>query len=68
MPILGYPARPEHDQVAPAAVVFGVSHPRTRPAVVGAEALATAQRAEWHVDMSDDALRALAVNRSAVTL
>lgn len=68
MSILSHVRMPEHDQVAPAAVVFGVSHPRTRPAVVGAEALATARRAEWHVDMSDDALRALAVNRSAVTL
>lgn len=27
MPIIGYSARPEHDQVAPAAVVFGVSDP-----------------------------------------
>lgn len=30
MPILGYPAHPEHDQVAPAAVVFGVSDPDDR--------------------------------------
>ena len=154
MPILGYPAHPEHDQVAPAAVVFGVSDPddtrvriprrllvdivavvvdaldvdtdqvalvdylaerfadrvvlvrddfptfaelvpgpilvdvdpvtgrdyaeeawqraeleREGLAELAEEArLATAQRAEWHVDVSDDVLAELAMHRSGVSL
>jgi hypothetical protein len=66
MSILSHVRMPEHGQASPASVVFGVSD--LQAPVVDVEALALAQRAEWHVDMSDDALRELAMHRAAVTL
>lgn len=67
MPILGYPARPEHDQAPRASVVFGVSDPgpavdaaplmalislpRTRPAVAGARRWLTDTLTAWCVDV-----------------
>jgi hypothetical protein len=72
MPILGYPAHPEHDQAPPASVVFGVSGSAPELGPVSPDLLADfpadfvsrVEAGDWHLyalDFGANAVRALAM-------